>query len=144
MKKILLSLLSLIVIVTMLFFYLLKKIEHMKPEDFVDTQRGMTREISDSLIVKLTKGLNIYKEKKGNFPITDSKYYLDSIIEFVDINPIYIYRDTMIENKFISQNHVNPISPMKYIGVGNYEYLIKYSCSNGTTFKLTYVPPPPL
>jgi hypothetical protein len=135
MKKII-SALSSLIIISIVFY----KIKQIKPEDFVEKHIGLRKEIADSLIVKLTKGLNIYKEKKGNFPITDSKYYLDSIIEFVDINPIYIYRDTMIENKFISQNHVNPISPMKYVGVGNYEDLIKYNCSNGITFKLTYVP----
>jgi hypothetical protein len=140
MKKTISFILFFGVVGTIAYFALLYKIKDMKPEDFVEKHSGMKKMMSDSLIVKISKGLSDYREKHGRYPITDSKYYLDSIIEFVEIDHVYIYHDTIIDGmvdcKTIDSNTINT-----YIGVGNCNYPIKYSCLDGVSYNLYYAPP---
>jgi hypothetical protein len=140
MKKIISFSLLFCVIATITFFTLLYSVKDMKPENFADTHSGMNKMMADSLIVKITKGLSIYQQKHGRYPITDSKYYLDSIIEFAQINPVYVYHDTMIDGR-IDCRRINSNTTNTYIGVGNCTYIIKYSCFDGLVYKLFYTPP---
>ena len=69
------------ILIVLAIFIVIIKISSLKPEDFFDSHEGLQKELTESLKSKIKDGLIVFKSKNGHYPITHSKYYLDSIIE---------------------------------------------------------------
>lgn len=124
------------VIIVLAISTLIIKISFLKPEDLSDSHKGLQKEVAESLKSEIKVGLNFYKSKFGHYPITSSKYYLDSIIEFVKISPVYIYQDIEVNGVKKSINNSGLKESNLYVGSGNSENVIKYFSTNGTTYEL--------
>ena len=84
-------------------------------------------------------GLFSYKNHVGQFPI-ESKYYLDDIMEYINIPPVYLYVDKLDENgNLIDFAHASSHADInKYIGIGANTNIIIYKLKS-TGFILYYI-----
>lgn len=111
-------------------------------------QTGKTHEylrlqISNQYIYLIKDGLEKYRNTYGHYPITNSKYYIDSIINFIDIPKPYLYQDSIQinSNPVLLENNLdsNKIKEGRFfIGIGRPENIIYYSCIDGKNYDLHY------
>ncbi len=122
----LISLLSAFLIIVLLYLFI-KKTNFKEGEKHDILQNTIAKDILNESYLGLIK----YKVKYGNYPNTNGKYFLDSIIYFMNKKEPYIYFDTLSdENKIITIGfgiQVNPaLHDSIYFGIGNPQYYINY------------------
>ena len=106
-------------------------------EDFKPMEKNMALDMMDS--VKL--GLNKFKRLHGHYPLTSSKYFIDSLQEFIDIPNVYLYQDKDINGEINSVRFESGKYKNTYIAIGSNENIIVYRGFLDDTYKLYYAPP---
>lgn len=134
-NKNIISVLILVILIGLLIISYLK-VATIKPEEFFDSHKGLEKSIADTLIKKITKGLDTYKNDYGHYPITKSKYFMDSLDEIENIPLVYIYKDTLISGKVVSIKFQGGKYSNTFVGIGHKDVIIKYISTDGISFKL--------
>lgn len=125
-----------LLIIGMLLLIILWNLNNKRPEDFFDTHEGLRETIYDTLVKRVEEGLLLYKNKNGHYPITNSKYFLDSLDGMINIPLVYLYQDRPIEGSTKSIEFQGGVFVNTFIGIGNCEVIIKYISTDGISYKL--------
>ena len=106
-------------------------------EDFKPMEKNMALDMMDS--VKLA--LNKFKHLHGHYPLTSSKYFIDSLQGFVEIPGAFLYQDKDVNGEINSVRFESGKYKNTYIAIGRSENIIVYRSFPDDTYKLYYAPP---
>ena len=101
-----------------------------------EDHKNLRNNIAQDEIVVLKSALEKFKLKNNHYPITSSKYFLDSLINFLEIKQSLLYQDSVVDGRVIkTHNDIKFITSHKnlYVGIGNKNSIIKY-CYEQPTF----------
>ncbi len=89
---------------------------------------------------KIKKSLDNYKNINRHYPITQSKYFTDSLLFDLKDSELSFCIDTSIGNATISlQKKINSTSNRTYASIGNCTLFYIYKSINGVDYNLYYI-----
>lgn len=139
------SSLKLFLILTLTTCFSIYTVFRCKNVNKLEWYEGLELNISKGYIDTIKNGLEQYHSIHSHYPITDGKYYLDSILSFITVDKAYLRQDSLgASNEVVSVKDGIIKNEIKgnhfYIGVGIKENLIYYACQDGLHYILYYKP----
>ncbi len=129
--QIILSVLFFVLVILFIFWQAKQMVDSFSrgPDLYDEMELPITHELLDSA----AKGLSIYQQNYGHYPQIEGKYFLDSIKQYININDVYVYADSLSRNgdtipvkKFVGKKFNYRLISHTYIGVGIRELTIIY------------------
>ena len=139
------SSLKLLLILTLITCFSIYTVFRCKNVNKLEWYEGLELNIARGRMDTIKNGLAQYYSIHGHYPITDGKYYLDSILSFITVNKACLYQDSIgASNEVVCVKESIMKNEIKgnhyYIGVGLKENLIYYGCQDGQHYILYYKP----
>jgi hypothetical protein len=139
----LVALLTIVIAAAILFFQL-----RQSAREFVEGPRfdEMETRIALHLFDSIAIGLNAYRAERGHYPIVEGKYFFDSVKQYIPVQEVYIYADTVDSlgtfipiRKQVGRRFEYRSRSHTYIAVGRSQLSIVYRPSTPDSYLLYWV-----
>ena len=104
-----------------------------------DLDKKITLNLLDSIAV----GLQQFYILKGHYPSTEGKYFFDSIKQYIDIEDVYVYSDSVdsrgkltVIKKLVGKNFDYKKRHNTFIGISTPELIVTYKRLDSSAFIL--------